>query len=305
MKDDLEEVNSWLKGEGSKHRGLEVACVFDLLESEKKALGAMFQYFLMNPSSDFIQSRQIKSRMDLIHIESMYPGLRSLIKKGFVIRETQNSYKLNWNVIRIKFHELRKDVETQQSIINVFSKYLMLYQSHDLEKRNIAAPYLGNDKFMEYVNRLFLMCFNRREKYIIYIVTREFSSLEEFGDIFKDSLSRASKRGIKLRLLFNVNEIEKVDVKRRILWLSQLENAEIRVYKSEDFSRDYSRIMVITKTEGELKADGLYSGITIGSKIAPMMPRAGTFYQNVIGLFMGPIIYETWIQSQPIKKDDL
>ena len=293
MKDDLEEVNSWLKGEGSKHRGLEVACVFDLLEREKTVLGAMFQYFLINPSSDFVQSRQIKSRMDVTFVNSIYKGLSSLIEKKYVIRETQNSYKLNWKVIRVNLHERRKDVETQQSIINVFSKYLTLYQSGDFEKRNVVAPYMGDDEFIEYVNRLFLMCFNRREKYTIYIVTREFSSLEEFGDMFKDLLSRASKRGIKLKLLFNVKELEKVEVKRRILWLSQLENAEIRVYKSENFSRDYSRIMVITKTEEELKEDGLYSGITIGSKIAPMMPRAGTFYQNVIGLFIGPIIYET------------
>jgi len=301
MKGDLEIVNSWLKGESSQNRGLDVAEVFNLLEGEKKALGAMLQHFLSNPSYEYIQARQIKSRMDIVYINSMYKSLKSLIEKGYITRDTQNIYKINWKIIREKIYERKKEVDIQQSTINVFTRYLTLYQSDDLEKKNVCVPYIGNEKFIEYVNRIFLICFNSNEKYTMYIVTSEFSSLEEFGDKFKSLLSRASKRGIIINLLFNVKELERAEVKQRVAWLSQLENVEIRGYKSKQFSRDYSRVMVISTSEGELTKDGLYSGLSIGSKIAPMMPRAGTFYQNTIGLFIGPQIYDTWIKSEKIK----
>lgn len=298
---DLELITNWLKGAGRQYRGLDVASALNFSKSESCVLGAMFQYFLSNPSHDFIQSKDIKARMNNIKfINNMCKSLDKLIGKKYVMRETKNIYKLNWTLIRALVYERMKEIKIQQSNINVFFKYLMLYQSGDLEKKNRMELYMGNDKFIEYVTKIFLICFNSKEKHTIYIVTNEFSSLEEFDDALKDLLLRASKRGMKINILFNVKEIDKMEVKRRIVWLSHLDNTEIRAYKSENYSRKYSRVLVISKSEGELKENGLYSGLTI-DKIAPHMPRAGTFYQNVPGLFIGPQIYETWIKSETIE----
>jgi hypothetical protein len=293
MNDKFVEFIKWYKGK-EKQRADEISRLFPLGDSERRVYTAIIELYLKDQSRARVTASQISSRTGYDDKRSIFNPLNFLQQSKYIVKTGRNSYVIDWEELENKIINKNMELEEQLKTTGYLARFLELI-SPEKNKEVKFIRYNGDEEFFEYIKYLLNSCLsNRNENRYIFIMTKEFSALDDFGE-FKDYIHRTTEKGVKFKIILHIEEVHKPEVQNRINTLLKNKNIEIKLCSDRDFSAiGASRFLLVTSSDNLLDENLYFDGITVDSKVAYMAPRGGYFFTNYRRLILGAVFNLAW-----------
>lgn len=290
-KNPFDHLDDWLSNKKNISR---VSTIFNLSGAERRVFEAVLNYYFNDPLRYRVTTSEILKGTSSEDKRAIYRPIKRLNKKGLMETLGRNSFCIPWKTLESKLHEKNKFHGDQISLIN---EVLLLIEYISPEVRTIFERYEGDDAFFERISELFTYCKERARisgEVWLNIITREFSSLDEFAD-FRNLISDTVKTGVKMRVVLHKDQIHRSEVIDRLKFLSTQNNCQVKLCDDITFPKvGWSRFLIISPIEDMLDENLKFDGITVDSKIALLTPRAGWYFRRRKGVIISVVFTEAW-----------